>query len=147
MTATTCRCNRRPAAPLATLPCPPTESLGRESAQVLEQSDLLSQRTAATTFVLCPSTTRSGSSSTFRASPEIHTRVLYSKMSSDREILVVRYFQNDSGIKERRCPSPAQAGGQYIRDYSTVPAGRGDVGARLYNGDGDWIATATYTAN
>lgn len=114
------------------------------SGRALAAADELATRTTADKFVLCPSQQICAGQSFFGANASVHTHVSYTKSGGDNETFKVVYLQNGEPFKTRRFPSSAVTGGQYIRDYSTVRASNGEIEARLYNGAGDWIATATY---
>ncbi|MEM6638384.1 MAG: CHAT domain-containing protein [Pseudomonadota bacterium] len=124
-----------------------SEAQDAEAAATLAAADALASRTTADKFVLCASTSPCGGASSFAKSASIHTHVGYTKPTGDAERFQVVYQQDGDTLKTRNFSAKAEAGGSYLRDYSTVRASAGEVRALLYNGDGDLIATAIYTAN
>ncbi|MEO1574528.1 MAG: CHAT domain-containing protein [Pseudomonadota bacterium] len=124
----------------------PSEAQDRVSADALAAADVLASRTTADKFVLCGSTELCAGITSAGTVTSVHTHVSYTKQGDANERFKVVFVQNGEAFKTRNFPSAATVGGQYIRDYSTVRAQAGEVEARLFNGTGDWIATATYTA-
>jgi hypothetical protein len=124
----------------------PADASGDVTVDFVEiQTDLL-QRTSVDQFSLCASADPCQGQSRFASGASVHTHIEYQKVSSDAERFTVRYVQDGNVIKERRFPRNIEQGSQKTRDYSTV-RGSGPVEARLYNGTGDWVATAEFTLN
>ncbi|MFK7887656.1 MAG: CHAT domain-containing protein [Gammaproteobacteria bacterium] len=112
--------------------------------EVVKQQAELLQRTTVDRFLLCTSSELCSGQTRFSSGASVHTHIGYAKVTTDAERFTVRYVQDGNVIKERRFPSNIDASATYTRDYSSV-RGSGPVEARLYNGSGDWIATAEFT--
>ena len=124
----------------------PSSAQDDVSAAALKIVDALAGHTIVDKFVLCGSTSICSGQTVFARSDSVHTHVSYTKTSGGPERFVVDFLQNGNSTRRRTFPSDAVVGGQYIRDYMTARVREGPVEVRLYNGDGDWVATADYVA-
>lgn len=125
---------------------PVTDAGGDVTVEVIEEQAGLLQRTSVDSFSLCATANPCQGQSRFASGASVHTHIKYQKVSADAERFTVRYMQDGNVIKERGFPRDIEQGGQKTRDYSTL-RGSGPVEARLYNGTGDWVATAEFTLN